>query len=579
MVLALLLVACAPAAAPGPGGPTAPQSSGAQAGAQAPAQAQASAAPKRLAIGLDEDVKNLWEAMNSGGGSGVREVSNMVNQHLVAISADGSPTPRLLAELPSIDNGTWRVNADGTMETTWKLRPNALWHDGTPFTADDVIFSFQVGRDPDIPTSNREALRYMSHLEAQDPNTVVVHWERTYPYADRLEHREFYPLAKHIVGSAFEGSKEAFLAHPYFNAEFVGLGPYQIAQWESGSHMDLKAFDRFFLGKPKIDNIRVQFIPDPNTMLANLNARSIQMMLTLGSIPDFEAMMTLKREWEASGYGTVLSDPISYRFLEVQQFHSPSPTDLTDPRVRQAMLTAINRPELVNAIFGDVGVVADSWLHPSFAKYAALQEAITKHPYDKNRAMALLADAGWRPGADGTLEKGGQRFTLTMRGNDSEDEVLIISANWKEIGIAANYEHRTAAALRDRQDRATYTGVDVTSQPMGLGSVVRKIASYNIPTADNRWNGTNRGGYANPAWDALEKRVLVALDDRTRLDLERDLLRLYTTDLPLLPLFFRNDLVPTGGGVTGVQANKGVAHRGFILHTWNVHEWDVSTKN
>jgi peptide/nickel transport system substrate-binding protein len=527
---------------------------------------------------MAEEVTNLWDAIQGGGGTGARELSNTVNQHLVAIRNDGSPTPRLLEELPSIERGTWRVLPDGRMETTFRLRPIVLWHDGTPFSAQDVIFSWEVGRDPDVPNANQEAVRLIDRMEAPDAQTVVAGWSQAYPYADRLEHREFYPLPKHLLERPYRDAKESFLRQSFFSQDFVGLGPYRMTKWEPGSHMELAAFDGFFLGRAKIDTIRVQFIPDQNTMLANLRARALNSILTLGSVPEYDAMMALKREWEADRYGTIIADPISYRFLEPQQYHNPRPADLTDPRVRQALLLGVDREGLARVSLGESAVVADSWAHPTFATYPQLQDAITRYPRDVRRAAALLAEAGWRPGSDGVLEKGGQRFEMTARDAEGERDVVILAADWKELGIALRYERRNAAALRDRQDRATFTGVDVTSNPMGLASVTRKTASYNIPTEQNRWTGTNRGGYSNPAWDTLDQRLLVALDDRSRLEIEREMLRLYTTEVPLLPMYFRNDLVPAIGGLTGPVANTGTAHRGFILHTWNIHEWDMTAR-
>jgi peptide/nickel transport system substrate-binding protein len=569
MIVAIVLAACAPSG-PAPSG--ASGTSGQERG-QGPA---ATGAPKAITIGMDEDIKNFWESITLGGGSGARELANIFNQHLVAITADGSPTPRLLAELPSFENGTWKVLADGTMETTYKLRPNVAWHDGVAFTADDLAFSLQVNRDPNVPNSNRDAMRLVNRWEVTDPHTVVVIWSQAYPFADRMEHRDLYPLPRHLVEAVYaQGSPEAFLAAPYFNTEYVGLGPFKVARWESGSSVEFTAFDQYFLGRPKLDAIRVQFIPDNNTMVANLNAKAIQMMLTLGGIPEVEAMLGVKRDWEASGYGTVLMDPISYRFVEPQKYHNPQPQDLTNPKVRQALLLAIDRPALANAVFGEFGIVADSWVHPSFGSYRALQDAIVKHPYDPRRAQALLEEVGWRPSADGILAKAGQKFNVVVRDTSGEAEFLIIAANWKEVGVNATYELRTAAALRDRQDRATFSGADISANPMGVAAVVRRTASYNIPKDDNRWTGTNRGGYVNPVWDDLELRMLGALEERARLDIERELLRVYTTDLPLLPLYFRNDMVPVGGGLKGPVANTGVAHRGFILHTWNVHEWEV----
>lgn len=564
-IAVMVLLACAPGAGQPTRGGEGQQASGARQG------------PKTIVIGMDEEIKTLWDSITLGGGSGARELANVFNQHLVAIRADGSPTPRLLAQLPSFDNGTWRVLPDGRMETTYALRSDVVWHDGAPFTANDVAFSLQVNRDPEVPNSNQDAVRLIDRWEVTDQSTIVVSWRESYPFAERMEHRDLYPLPRHLLEQSYtQGSKEAFLTQPYFSAEYVGLGPFRMSRWESGSHIDFSAFDRFFLGRPKLDSIRVQFIPDQNTMLANLNAKAIQVMMTLGGVPEFDAMMAIKRDWEASGYGTVLMDPISYRFVEPQKYHSPQPADLIDPRVRRALLLAIDREPLARTVFGEFGLMADSWVHPTFGNYRLLQDTITRFPHDPRQASSLMAEAGWQRGADGVLEKGGTKFSLTMRDTDGERDSLIVASNWKEIGVIGTYENRTAAALRDRQDRATFSGVEIASNPMGAAAVIRRTATYNIPMVENRWTGTNRGGYSNPAWDELDLRMLNALQEPQRIDVERELLRIFMAELPLMPLYFRWDLVPVGGRLKGPVPNTGVAHRGFILHTWNVHEWDVS---
>src|SRR6266545_1199961 len=221
--------------------------------------------PKVATLGLDEDLRNLWNAVTDGGGGGEGEkVLPVVHQPLAANTADGSAQPRLLRELPSIEAGTWKVFDDGSMETIWKLRA-ATWHDGTPFSARDVIFSYQVYRDPDLPNSRQNIVKFIASMEQADPTTVVVRWSEAYPYADRLELRELLILPAYILESTYLEAKQQLLSQPYFSSnEYVGLGPFRIAAWEPGSHLDLVAFDQFFLGRPRLDRIQVKFIPDMN---------------------------------------------------------------------------------------------------------------------------------------------------------------------------------------------------------------------------------------------------------------------------------------------------------------------------
>jgi ABC-type transport system substrate-binding protein len=110
---------------------------------------------------------------------------------------------------------------------------------------------------------------------------------------------------------------------------------------------------------------------------------------------------------------------------------------------------------------------------------------------------------------------------------------------------------------------------------MGLLSAVRRFASDANPTADNRWTGTNRGGFASPAWDRLGEQVRVTLEEGKRVEQERELVRIFSADLPVLPLYYEIQMVPVAQGLTGVQPIRGIAHTGHVMHTWNVHEWDL----
>ncbi len=560
LALVLVLAACSPAAPPG---------------SSPPGQGNGAAAPKVVTISLNEDPPSMWDVATQVGGAGGRQLLPVVSQFLAMIGADGTPYPRLLAELPSVERGTWKLHPDGTMETIWRLRPNVVWHDGSPFTADDVIFSWQVNRDPEIPNMNRGTAAMITELQAQGPNSVVARWSSVYPFADRLSDRELVPVPKHLLQDSYREAKESFLLQPYWSTAYVGLGPYRITRWDRDNAMELAAFDTYFLGRPKIDTIRVQFIPDDNAMLASLYAGAIQTVLPPGA-PDPEPGLLLKRAWESSGYGTVLVYPLRWSFLDPQKRNNPQPPDLVDARVRRALLHALDRPELVRAIFGDYGVVADSWVQPDEPRARVVGEAVTRYPHDPGRALELLAQAGWQRGADGTLEKAGQRFAVNVRG-DERVAAIVVDA-WRSVGAIGEYEQFPPQLTRDRAARASFSGFDINTGPTSILNVGPRLASTDIPTPENQWTGLNRGGYANPEWDRLFQTINVTLEEPRRLELEREMARIFTTDLPVLPMYFGLELVPVGGGLTGIQPIRATPHIGVILHTWNVHEWDVPTR-
>ena len=537
-------------------------------------QASARSAPRILVAAINEDPRNFWDGVNGGGGSGSREIGHMVNQYLANILPDGQAVPRLLAELPSVDKGTWRVSPDGKMEVTYKVRPGVTWHDGTPFTAEDIAFSWQVGKDPAVPSGNQSAVRLIDNVVAVDPMTAVASYNQTYAFADRLEHREFFPLPRHLVEPAYRESKESLIAQPYFTSEYVGVGPFKLVSWEHGSHMDLAANDSYFLGRPKIDRIRILFISDANTGVANIRAGQVNTFLPPGG-PDWEQVEPLRQEWQGNSKGEIILERVRWQFAEPQKGASAQPADLRDVRVRQALIMAMNRDELTRNLQGEFAAVAHSWVHPSFAYYPQVKDAIIEYPFDPRRASALLAEVGWTPGADGTLQKGGQEFTTTIRPQETRvKEASIIQQDWKAIGIDAQLEVLSNVLLRDPEARANFTGVAINGNPMGGVSAVRRFATEQIPTAANRFAGTNRGQFSNERWDDVGTRLRTALDDDTRLQMEREMLQVFSAELPVLTFQYELQGIPVMGfkGFIGVT---GTPHTGNIMHSTNVHEWEM----
>src|SRR5438034_11150900 len=168
-VALVFLVTLASGCAPGAPAPT----SGA-----GPAQPRA---PITLTIGVQNGPTSFMSVPYGGSPSqgGTQHDRYVGHDFLVVQDEVGAWIPHLAVEKPSLEKGTWVVNPDGTMDVTWQIRPNVTWHDGTPFTSDDLLFTLGVKTDPEMrwPTSNERLVRSGS---APDPLTFIIHWRSTY---------------------------------------------------------------------------------------------------------------------------------------------------------------------------------------------------------------------------------------------------------------------------------------------------------------------------------------------------------------------------------------------------------------
>src|SRR5579871_6374813 len=251
VLLVGLLLGAACTTSPAPTGQNGDQPSG-QSGAQH--------GPKRLTIGLLQDPEGFapWQALTTAGGA--LEVGYMVRRTLTGIGADGSVQAQIAAQIPSLDNGDWRLNADGTMEQTWKLKPNARWQDGQALTADDFVFSYEMAKDPSLPRPITTGFNVVSDVRALDPQTLLISFSGSTPLAGQAL---LFPYPRHLLGDALEeGDLSSFMNNPYWTTGFVHAGPYRLTSWQPGSSQTFAAFSDFYNGPPKIDAITVRFLTD-----------------------------------------------------------------------------------------------------------------------------------------------------------------------------------------------------------------------------------------------------------------------------------------------------------------------------
>ncbi len=553
-----LLVACAQAT-PAPGGSASERT------------IRTAQAPKVVTIGILREPNTFHNDLTQGTGAqgGNTQVLYIPHNYLVVENDRGLFQPQLAAEQIAVERGTWRVNPDGTMDTTWRLRSNVKWHDGAPFTSADLLFSFNVYKDPEVPTASGRALELMASATAPDPLTFLVHWSSPYVRAD--EGQALIPMARHLLEDAYRNDKPNFANNPRFTAEFIGLGPYRLLSWEGGVQMDFARFEDYYLGRPPLDRVVVRFLADANTMVANILSGAVDVLLPIGV--DLEAALEVKRRWEGTGNWVTTDSSGRLRHLEIQHrpdYEQPK-NGFTSATVRQAFYYAIDRRLLAEIMAGSPDLAADSWYPPGQALRAQLEPSIPQFPYDPARAQQLLAQAGWQRAADGIVvhQTAGERFEILLHGSAStrtEKEQHIIADGWKAIGAHVNLHIIPAALAGNREYRSTLTGAGL----IGVGYdafYTDRLHSAFITSPANRWNGTNRGGYSNPRVDAILDRLVVTIGGDERLELHRQLLREQLGEVAVMPLYWDVDPVLAVRGVKNVGRNAGG-------NTWNMHEWD-----
>jgi peptide/nickel transport system substrate-binding protein len=332
-------------------------------------------------IGIEGGIPSLADIAMIGT-TGRPELWGIAHSALAQFDHDGNLLPLLAEQLPSVDDGTWVVNSDGTMRMTWHLRRNVKWHDGHPFTARDIRFSWEFPNDRALPLvfTRRPIHNNVTAIDTPDDHTVVMHWRVSNNYAHAMTWSDLMIYPDHVVRPLWEsGDPDQILNAEQFRHGWIGLGPYRIERWNPDDSIVFKPFDDYFLGRPKIGTVVVHQIESNQAVLTRLLAGELQM--TGASALDFEGAFAAQEQWAARGDGKIWWTPTSLQRLILP----PSNPLFRDPRVRKALLHAIDRDEMVGELFRGSAVVGHSLLHPNEPGYRAADPVITKYAFDVAR--------------------------------------------------------------------------------------------------------------------------------------------------------------------------------------------------
>jgi peptide/nickel transport system substrate-binding protein len=212
---------------------------------------------------------------------------------------------------------------------------------------------------------------------------------------------------------------------------------------------------------------------------------------------------------------------------------------------------------------------------PTDARWEWIKDAIATYEYDPRRSQQLLSDLGWRRGGDGAfVNTNGARVSIplwTTQGGQNEQEQAIIADNWRNLGLGVEQRVLGRIESDDRVLRASFPAFETNALPISFRQWTSVLYGPNCPTEANRWAGRNRGCYQNPEHDRLVDEIGGAVDPAEQRRIYREIGRIQTTDLPVLPLYFNVEVTLFREGVLGIRGNT--MPKTSLM--WNVLEWDL----
>lgn len=494
------------------------------------------------------------------------------NANLDVTDLDAVPHPFLAEALPQANTPSWQVFPDGRMETIYSLRPGLTWQDGTALSAEDFAFAWRVYSTPALGVATTPPIGQMAEVVAPDERTVVIRWRQVVGDAAALG-VDFQALPRHILSDPFDRlDAQAFGNLPFWAQDYVGLGPYRVTGWEPGAHIEAEAFAGFVFGRPKIDRLIVRVISDPNAALANLLAGQAHLVADfIFSDTDAETLETM---WAGTKGGTVLYAPVELRLSVVQlRPEHADPPALLDVRFRRGLAHAIDAQTAVQVLTGGKGLLTSTLTTPAADFYREVERVITRYPHDPRRAQQLLEEVGYARGQDGFFaDRTGEMLKVGMwssGGTKNEQENAVFVDSLRRSGINASGNIIPAAQVRDAQARALIPGLGLR----GYGSkAIETFSSAQVPKPENRWQGSNRGGWSNVDYDRAFLEYSVALERPLRIQKIAEMERAFTSELPGIPHFYG---VAINGHVAALQGpqirrvpDAGVGY--FNSHLW---EW------
>ena len=553
--------------------------------------------PKRggnLTIGQSQEPKTLFFGADTM--SAMTQVTScLANSSVGGFDENWCLYPIMIKRVPTVENGLWKIFDDGKrMEVTYELRKGMKWSDGVDITAEDAVFSFYLGNHPAFPTVHTQIDKWVDKVEAVDPYTVKVYWNTNYLYANlgvglMPKHYFNYEFNYSLNDPNYyisddpdtEEEEQTFKSEQYLKDEAwiskiveseykerpLHCGPYKVKSWERGQTIILEANDLYLYGRPLIDTITFRTIENTDTLLASALAGNVNM--TLVGLTFDQAQQIVKRP--DTSQRAVFTPSLTWEHIDLN-IDDP---ELSDVRVRRALLHSIDREAITNQFFDGKNTVSDSWLPP---KHPGFDESIiTKYEFSMEKANQLLDEAGWILNPTTKIrEKDGKKLSITFMTtaqNKAREQVqAVISSNWRDIGVNVETKNEIPTSfftttLANRK----FTGPTgaMYAWVMGPNSNLYSIVNgTQIPSDKNGFTGQNYTAFNNETVNTLTDDIQKSMDKKDIYQKLKECQKILTEELPTLPLYTRVDVTSVDKKIMGYKPT-GTS----TALTWNIEYW------
>ncbi len=472
---------------------------------------------------------------------------------LFRATPEGEIVPSLAAEVPSQANGG--ISADG-LEWRIKLRDDVKWHDGKPFTAEDVKFTLELTVDPNFKSWRTLGHSLLRDITIVSPTELTWRMEKPFsPYLALLT--ETFIVPKHVL------EPEADRNAAPFNQAPIGTGAFKWGNRVAGDHLSLVANTEYFGEGPFIEELIFKYIPDITVLYTQFKSGDIDVVgRQYISADNYEEAKTLPDRVVSVAAGAS---------VEGVYFNMGKP-QFQDAAVREAIYAAIDKQIIIEQVYYGVPIATESVLPPSSFYY---NPDLPKHEFNLDRAKEILDQAGWVPGSDGIRAKDGVRLSFnnsTTSGNHLREQTQqFIQQTLAEVGIEMKISNMPAAVIWGEfwmmsQFESVLVGSNytVSSDP----DVTNRFHSKSSNALGG--SGSNNAQYNSPKVDALLDEGARTFDTEARKKIYDEVQSVIRADLPVLPLFIATEVRGHKKNIEGVVPNGNTRTESWNATTWKL---------